>query len=750
MLIRNLTSKHDLENQRKLQAELLQIQIDNEALLEQRVKDYKNPNKPPPVPPQYKTTAEIQRDSLTQQRESIENLRSIGLDFAVASQVSQDLTKLPDGEANLVKLNKNFPFIKEDVAKRFNPKYLDAQVLIEYLKEYFAELDSSIGINLAGTSSTNYFGRKPMNAVSILPSIEDLTDLRLIVRDIFDLFVLNPAEVRTIDDQLTGLIDLAPSNDELVSIDTFPIIERQRLNKQVERLIKVYKIPTSSFVYDIIKNLDKIAPQGLGAGALGNAQAQGIPVQQPASPQELQHTLAVLKNTLGHIDAKAQDKLLEFKQAIQAEQQKILQAQAGLLNVAPAIPIHQNNPNLIQVQPVQPPANLPNAQALRDHIIADNKEYIRQLTNSLTNTRGRVRLTDPRTAGAYPTQYFNQVPTNDGNPVAGDYSNVVFESKRLAKGGYKPLNPPELLDGTPVDVATLPHPLEQFLLIARIDKGNPIVLNDVNADASALRYTQPQLRQLVRDYEHPLMFQQLDTNPNYDPKHNVADQRIPEQGFGLTNKVIKHFEKDNKEMMKLKKSFNKHLKTEEKADDISSSDEEEKVGKGNRGFMSRKIKLGKGISIPRDEPKYREFGKYIVHYPQLVNDNVLNLKFPSTGSIPSIKPVNIDDNYKQFFIDVLDNGKVNQRHYESLTEPEKSHFVKIARGAKVLGVLQIKPNEDDQETKDIKRLELLFGEINAGNDNDKMIKECKVLIKKYIANGRINKNKGLEMLMELE
>ena len=60
------------------------------------------------------------------------------------------------------------------------------------------------------------------------------------------------------------------------------------------------------------------------------------------------------------------------------------------------------------------------------------------------------------------------------------------------------------------------------------------------------------------------------------------------------------------------------------------------------------------------------------------------------------------------------------------------------------------PNDDDEEVKDIKRLELLFGEINAGNDNDKMVKECKMLIKKYIANGRINKNKGLEMLMELE
>ena len=50
MLIRNIKSNHDLETRKKLQAEILQMQIDNEALLEQRVGDYKNPNKPPPVP----------------------------------------------------------------------------------------------------------------------------------------------------------------------------------------------------------------------------------------------------------------------------------------------------------------------------------------------------------------------------------------------------------------------------------------------------------------------------------------------------------------------------------------------------------------------------------------------------------------------------------------------------------------------------------------------------------------------------
>ena len=67
-----------------------------------------------------------------------------------------------------------------------------------------------------------------------------------------------------------------------------------------------------------------------------------------------------------------------------------------------------------------------------------------------------------------------------------------------------------------------------------------------------------------------------------------------------------------------------------------------------------------------------------------------------------------------------------------------------------MNTLKFKTPVEDKEEEDIKRLQLLFGELNAGNDNPNMIKECKVLIKKYISNGRINKNKGLEMLMELE
>lgn len=741
MLIRNVKSKHDLENRKKLQAELLQVQIDNEALQEQRVKDYKNPNKPPPVPPQYKSNSDMQKDDLIQQKEAIDNLRTLNLDFAIASQITQDLTKLPDGIANLVKLNKNFPFIKEDITKKFNPKYLDAQTIIEYLKEYFAEIDTSIGINLAGSSSTNFFNSGPTSGAMILPSYEAFYDLRQDVEAIFNLFNLNPNDVKTILDQLAGIRDISPTDDELKSIDTFPVIERQRLNKTIERLIKVYKIPTASFVYEIIKKLDAISSTAPAGGA------RGLAAVAPPTPQELQYTLATLKNTLAQVDVKAQAKLDDFVGEIQAEQAKILQAQAGLLTVN----VPANLPLDPAIQGLIPPANIANPQELRDFVIADNEKYINEkIFSGLTSSRARKRMTDPRRASVYGDQFLNQVATIDGNPPLPDLSNVIFEKQRRGElSAYKQLNPPELLNKTKVDVGRLPIALDRFLLIATIQGGLPLIPTTLNATKGQSRFTQEELRTIVNNIEGVALYSQLADDPNYDPKHNPAQHYIPEQGFGITNKVIKHFEKDNKEMMKLKKSYNKHLKTEKKADDESSSDEE-KMGKGKMAFKGRRIKLGKGIAIKDDEPTYREFGKYVIHYPHLVNNNLLNVKYPSLGSIPAIKIVNVDDNFKDFMVDVLEKGRVNQRHYNSLTEPEKTHFVKVARGAGLLGILGVSSSGDDQESKDIKRLELLFGEINAGNDNDKMIKECKTLIKKYVANGRINKNKGLEMLMELD
>ena len=45
-------------------------------------------------------------------------------------------------------------------------------------------------------------------------------------------------------------------------------------------------------------------------------------------------------------------------------------------------------------------------------------------------------------------------------------------------------------------------------------------------------------------------------------KKNYKSKKKPVEGEGLTENIIKHFEKDNNEMKQLSKSFKEHLKTE--------------------------------------------------------------------------------------------------------------------------------------------------------------------------------------------
>jgi hypothetical protein len=173
MLIGNFKSVHDMNNKKKLQAEILQMQIDNEKIKEQRVSDYKNPNKPPPVPPQYRTTAEIQNDSMEQQKLAIDNLRSLGIDFQLAVEITQQIkTSIAGGDGNFLKFNKNFPYFKEKIEKNFNPKSATSTELIEKIKNYFDDIDNSLGLSLEGTKSTTFFTNKPIGATSILPSRE--------------------------------------------------------------------------------------------------------------------------------------------------------------------------------------------------------------------------------------------------------------------------------------------------------------------------------------------------------------------------------------------------------------------------------------------------------------------------------------------------------------------------------------------------------------------------------------------------
>lgn len=784
-----------------LQAELLQMSIDNEKIKEQRVGDFKNPNKPPPVPPQYRTTAEIQADSMEQQKMVIDNLRSLGIDFSLAVEVSQQLkTDIAGGDGNFLKFNKNFPYFKEKIEKTFNPKSSTSAELINKIKDYFDDVDNSIGLTLEGTKSTTFFTNKPIGATSILASREMYQQAELEVDALIVRYTLDPANSAILKAQITNVINSSPTDTELADIDLFPNIEKNKINRMIGNLIDRYHLPTSTFINEFNN----------GVGNVGNL-------------VQAQSALGAFGNVIGMVNTKSIEKLRELGDKIREEQAKLFAVAQGLAPpvLGPVIP-----------QPINPLGQpIVNPIGLYNQNRQVNKDYVQNQINTFTTGAYMRRLLAPETQiidgiPVYNNGFKGHPPTIDGNPpnlAVDDSDNVIYEELKPFVGNIQQvfrLRNGQVIDKNGVSYNTRiynPATMEYdtfaggqpLNLMGFLQKAK---LTQATMDATVKsRYTRAQFKHIIEKQERPVIFNKIDNDQNYDPAHNPASMIYGNYnentgaligGYGIGRGVDERLQRD-KERNEAYIQANKNRTPEERAKiakesierqqqntkdyearyqanqenrnrllsgngmkkkkykDDSSSDEEKihidinsHNGKnykmGGDGFIKRRIKIGKGIEINKDEPKFRAFGKYIIHMLQLHNNNVLNFKHKSGGTIPSIKPVEINDNFKDFILDVLDSGRVNDRHFGSLTDAEKNHFIKVVRGAGIIQDLKLKQSNHDAEKEEMNRLELLVGEINAGNDNEKMIKEAKTLIKKYVSNGRISRQKGFDMLAELE
>lgn len=175
-----------------------------------------------------------------------------------------------------------------------------------------------------------------------------------------------------------------------------------------------------------------------------------------------------------------------------------------------------------------------------------------------------------------------------------------------------------------------------------------------------------------------------------------------------------------------------------------------KDDKGGFGIrpMKMKMKVGKGIAV-KETPSYKEYGKYAIHIPQLEQQDILNVKYKSLGQIPKFKPIAVSDIFRDFIIDLLDNGKPNARVYTQIAPEERKFFEEMSIGAGVWNGLGLKRTTTSTDEEEAKRFELLKGEYIAGNNNPKVIAELRRLVVKMMSDGRIRKNQGVELLMEL-
>ena len=175
-----------------------------------------------------------------------------------------------------------------------------------------------------------------------------------------------------------------------------------------------------------------------------------------------------------------------------------------------------------------------------------------------------------------------------------------------------------------------------------------------------------------------------------------------------------------------------------------------KFGSGMKGAVrpNIKMKVGKGLAV-KQTPSYREYGKYAIHIPQLEQQDILNVKYKSLGQIPKFKPIPVSDVFRDFVLDLIENGKPNARVYTQIAPDERKFFEEMSIGAGVWNSLGLKRTTTSTDEEENKRFELLKGEYIAGNNNPKVISELRKLVVKMMSDGRIRKNQGVELLMEL-
>lgn len=162
----------------------------------------------------------------------------------------------------------------------------------------------------------------------------------------------------------------------------------------------------------------------------------------------------------------------------------------------------------------------------------------------------------------------------------------------------------------------------------------------------------------------------------------------------------------------------------------------------------KKIKLGKGLSV-KETPTYKEFGKYAIHIPQLEDQDILNVKYRSLGGIPKFKPFPVSDIFRDFMLDVLDGKRPSERVYLQIEPKERKAFEEIAIGAGLWNGLGLKRTTTNEDEEDRKRFEVLKGIYGAGNNSPQVTQELRRLVTKFINEGKMKRQQGLNLLMEL-
>lgn len=163
--------------------------------------------------------------------------------------------------------------------------------------------------------------------------------------------------------------------------------------------------------------------------------------------------------------------------------------------------------------------------------------------------------------------------------------------------------------------------------------------------------------------------------------------------------------------------------------------------------INDKLKF-EGYGTPKNRPKksrkdlYANFGNYLIHLPSL-NNGYLNIKYKTYKAIKNMPKQLITNDVKELIKEILKTSKFSVKKYENLDYGDKILIDEIIQFCKLEGndainFLNYKSTKSNERDKDLKRFNLLVGEISSGNNNPVIIQELKLLLFKMYKENNIS------------
>jgi len=126
-------------------------------------------------------------------------------------------------------------------------------------------------------------------------------------------------------------------------------------------------------------------------------------------------------------------------------------------------------------------------------------------------------------------------------------------------------------------------------------------------------------------------------------------------------------------------------------------------------------------------PPYIQFGKHLIHIQHLEGGK-LQIRRPKGSALASLPSQSIGGRLKKVLISLTGSSSPTFEEINELSDHDKKLLNTIVKECKIDQRLLVPTPDRSKEEQDYNRLQILTGEINAGNNSPQLVKELKVLL----------------------